>query len=273
MTSQLSKDHTILEKGSMEFRPFGVDEQGKKIRDVTGVKVHAYMTYLEEKVARLRGADAGKLAVETLCRFLNARIPDPAYHVTPQFLQNVWNSYSYEFVCFLMEFCIILSEDPQFPYHAGKAKFISPLIQTLGRPFTMPQIYKMFPHFGQKFAKNSIEFGVGAVTHNSAVLRMRYMDHIYDQFGPYRKRCAEQICQASKAALSAVPEDIHQLGYATLKDLQCIANGDEWCEWEFTWTPADHMPFSWSLWGILGGFGALGYLCKSCIRVSHSSKP
>jgi signal transduction histidine kinase len=260
MTSHLSKDHTILEKGSMEFRPFGVDEQGRKIRDVTGVKVEAYVTYLEETVARLRGADAGKQAVETLCRVLNQRIPDPAYYVTPQFLQKVWNSYSYEFVCFMMEFCIILSEDPQFSYHAGKAKFISPLIQTLGRPFTMPQIYKMFPHFGQKFAKNSIEFGVGTVTQNSAVLRIRYMNHIYDQFGSYRQRCAEQICQASKAALSAVPEDIHQLGYATIKDLQCIANGDEWCEWEFTWTPAEHMPFGWSLWGILGGFGALGYL-------------
>ena len=260
MTYQLSKDHTILEKGSMEFRPYGVDEQGRKIRDVTGVKVHAYVTYLEEKVARLGGADAGKQAVEKLCHLLNKRIQDPAYHVTPQFLQNVWNSYSYEFVCFMMEFCIFLSEDPQFPYHAGKAKFISPLIQTLGRPFTMPQIYKMFPHFGQKFAKNSIEFGVGTVTKSSAVLRMRYMDHIYDQFGPYRKRCAEQICQASKAALSAVPEDIHQLGYATITDLQCIANGDEWCEWEFTWTPPAHMPFSGSIWGILGGVGALGYL-------------
>ena len=256
----LSKDHTILEKGQMEFRPFGVDDLGKKIRDVTGVKVDAYVTFLDETVSRTRGASAGKQAVETLCRLLNERIPDPAYHVTPPFLRNVWNSYAYEFVCFLLEFCIILSEDPQFPINAGKAKFISPLIQTLGRPFTMPQIYKMFPHFGQKFAKNSIEFGVGTVTRNSAVLRMRYMPHIYEQFGPYRKLCAERICQSSKAALSAVPEHIHQLGYATIKDLQCIANGDEWCEWEFTWSPADRIPFGWSLWGILGGFGAFGYL-------------
>jgi signal transduction histidine kinase len=260
MTPQLSKDHTILEKGSMEFRPFGVDEKGGKIREVTGVKVDAYVTYLEETVARLRGAEAGKQTVETLCQLLNERIPDPAFHVTPPFLHNVWNSYAYEFVCFLVEFCIILSGDPLFTFHAGKTKFISPLIQTLGRPFSTPQIYKMFPHFGQKFAKNSIEFGVGTVTQNSAVLRMKYLPHIYDQFGPYRKRCAEQICQASKGAIAAVPEEVHQLGYATIKDLQCIAEGDEWCEWEFTWKTADQLPFSWSLWGILGGFGALGYL-------------
>jgi len=260
MTELLSKDHTILEKGNMEYRPFGVDDQGKKIRDVTGIKVHAYVTYLEESVVRSQGPEAGPRAVEQLCQLLNERIQDRAYHVTPNFLKNVWNSYCYEFVCFVSEFCVILSEDPQFQYHAGKAKFISPLIQTLGRPFTMPQIYKMFPHFGQKFAKDSIEFGVGTVTENTAVLRMRFRDPIYQQFGPYRKRCADQICQASKAALTAVPEDIHHLGYATVKDLTCIANGDEWCEWKFTWTPAVHVPFGWSLGGILTGLAAFAYL-------------
>ena len=260
MTPLLSKDHTILEKGNMEYRPFGVDEHGRKIRDVTGVKVEAYISYLEETVARTRGAQAGKQAIETLCQLLNERIPDPAYHVTSQFLRNVWNSYAYEFVCFLVEFCITLSGDRKFAFHAGKAKFISPLIQTLGRPFSMRKIYKLFPHFGQKFAKNSIEFGVGKITSNSAVLRMRFLDHIFEQFGPYRQRCTEQICEASKAALASVPEHIHQLGYATIKDLQCMANGDEWCEWEFTWSPATQIPFGWSLWGILVGFGALGYL-------------
>ena len=260
MTQLLTKEHTILEKGNMEFRPFGVDEHGRKIRDVTGVKVDAYTTFLRETVSRKRGPQAGQQIINQLCQLLNERIPDPAYHVTPNFLRNVWNSYSYEFVSFLSEFCIILSEDPQFQFHTGKAKFISPLIQTLGRPFTMPQIYKMFPHFGQKFAKDSIQFGVGTVTKNSAVLRMKYFDHIYEQFGPYRKRCAEQICEASKAALAAVPEHIHHLGYATIKDIQCIANGDEWCEWEFTWTPADQVPFGWSLWGIMAGLGAFVYL-------------
>ena len=244
----------------MEFRPFGVDEHGRKIRDVTGVKVDAYTTFLSETVSRKRGPQAGQQIINQLCQLLNERIPDPAYHVTPNFLKNVWNSYSYEFVSFLSEFCIILSEDQQFQFHTGKAKFISPLIQTLGRPFTMPQIYKMFPHFGQKFAKDSIQFGVGTVTKNSAVLRMKYFDQIYEQFGPYRKRCAEQICQASKAALAAVPEHIHHLGYATIKDLQCIANGDEWCEWEFVWVPAEQVPFGWSLWGIMAGLGAFVYL-------------
>ncbi len=256
----LSKEHTILEKGAMEFRPFGIDEKGEKIRDVTGFKVSAYLTHLEESVAKKEGAEAGSQATKELCIRLNDRIPDPAYHVTPAFLKNMWNSYSYEFASFLTEFCLLISQDPQFQIQVGKTKYISPIIQTLGRPFSVPQIYKMFPHFGQKFARNSILFEVGTVTEKSAILRMKYTERVYKQFGAYRKRCADQICEVSKTALSAVPEHVHQLGHATVKDLQCIANGDEWCEWEFRWAPPIQLPFGWALAGILAGLLAFGYL-------------
>ncbi len=258
--SLLSKEHTILEKGAMEFRPFGMDEKGEKIRDVTGIKVNAYITHLEESIEGKDGAEAGIQAGTKLCTLLNERIPDPTYHVTPTFLKNIWNSYSYEFVCFLTEFCLLISNDPLFQIQVGKTKYISPIIQTLGRPFSIPQIYKMFPHFGQKFARGSILFEVGTVTDKSAVLRMRYTDHVYTQFGPYRYRCAEQICEVSKTALTVVPEHIHQLGYATVNDRLCIANGDEWCEWEFRWTPPTQLPFGWALGGILAGLLAFGYL-------------
>lgn len=257
--SLLSKEHTILERPRMEYRPFGV-ENGRKIRDVTGVQINAYISYLEDSIVGKHGAQAGVQALQTLCNWLNERIPDPTYHVTPSFLGNVWNSYSYEFVCYLSEFCILLSEDPEFQFHAGKAKFISPVIQTLGRPFTLPQIFNMFPHFGQKYAKGSIEFGVGTVKDHSAILRMKFTDQVYQQFGPYRRRCAEQICQASKAALSAVPQDIHQQGYATIHDLQCIANDDEWCEWEFTWIPKKSFLYGWALGGFVAGLAGFLYL-------------
>jgi len=256
----LSKEHTILEKGMMQFRPFGTDDKGEKIRDVTGIKVSAYVTHLEECVGKKKGTEAGLQASEELCTRLNERIADPTYHVSPSFLKNIWNSYSYEFVCFLTELCLLISQDPQFQIHVGKTKYISPIIQTLGRPFSMSQIYKMFPHFGQKFARGSILFEVGTVTEGTAILRMKYTDHVYQQFGAYRKRCADQICEVSKTALSVVPEHVHQMGQATVKDLQCIANGDEWCEWEFRWTPPIQVPFGWSLGGILAGMLAFGYL-------------
>src|SRR2546425_1478086 len=105
MTHLLSKEHRILEKGMMEFRPFGVDEQGQKIRDVSGVTVRANFEYLKEVMSESGGHEAGERGVEKLCRLLNERIRDCAYHVNPKFLKNQWNSYSYEFVMFLAEFC------------------------------------------------------------------------------------------------------------------------------------------------------------------------
>src|SRR5689334_15379096 len=106
MAELFSKHQRILEKGMMEFRPFGVDAEGRKIRDASGVTVLANVEYLEDLVGEARGAEAGREAVAELCRRLNERISDRAYHVTPDFLRNVWNSYSYEFVCYLGEFCV-----------------------------------------------------------------------------------------------------------------------------------------------------------------------
>lgn len=258
MADLLSKEHTILERGYMAYPPFGVDPQGRLIRDVSGVTVRANVDYLDEAAEQRDGSGAGAREVERLCALLNERIRDPALHVTPAFLRNVWNSYSYEFVMFLAEFCRRLSGDPHFQHQVGRHKFISPLIQILARPFTLPQIYRMFPHFGEKFAKGSIRFGVGDVTETSAVLRMHFSEHVYAQFGPWRRRCAENICQSSKSALAVVPEKIHHVPVASITDRACIAEGDEHCEWEFRWHPqADATPAG--LLGTMAGAG-LGFL-------------
>ncbi len=252
-TTLFPKDRSITERPFMQFRPFGVTPDGQKIRDVSGVTVKANVDYLEEVFHKTRGDDAARNAVDRLCESLNARITDPAYHVTPKFLRNVWNSYSYEFVCYLTEFCIRITDDPHFPFEIGKHKYISPLIQALGRPFSVPQIFRMFPHFGEKFAKGSIDFHVGAVTNESAVLGMKFTDHVYEQFGPFRKRCAHLICLSAKAGLAAVPQLIHHLAFADVRDRQCIADGDEYCEWEFHWPAqppvANHV--AWTVSGIV----------------------
>ena len=53
------KDRTILEREVMEFRPFGLDEQGHAIRDLSGMSIRAVVVYLEKSLARERGASAG----------------------------------------------------------------------------------------------------------------------------------------------------------------------------------------------------------------------
>ena len=85
----LSKDHSILERPFMLFPPFGVAPNGGKIRDVSGITVKANVEYLEEVISKKNGGDAGRQAIDRLCDSLNARISDPSYHVTPEFLQNI----------------------------------------------------------------------------------------------------------------------------------------------------------------------------------------
>ncbi|TAL08575.1 MAG: response regulator [Nitrospirae bacterium] len=256
----LSKGHTILERPFMLFRPFGEDERGEKIEDIGGMVIRDNVEFLEECVAQSRrrqaGAteadaqEAGAEAVRELCRLLNARIRDPAYHVTPAFLKKVWNGYSYEFSSFLREFCQQLSGDPQFHYNVGQAKHISPLIQTLGRPFPLSQIHKMYPYFAHKFAKGLV-CTVVEVTDRSAILRLQFAERTLEQFGPYRRACAVQTCESSKGRIAMVPTKVHNLPQAKVKDRTCIVEGDDYCEWEVTWTPQPAGNFFWSRWGLV----------------------
>jgi len=248
----------------MEYRPFGEDPRGEKIRDVSGMTIRANVEYLEESISLEEGPAAGAQAVEELCRLLNERIRDPAYHVTPTLLKNMWHSYSYEFRCFLGEFCRLISGDPQFPFKMAKAKFLSPIIQTLGRPFSVSQIYRMFPHFGEKFAKGSAYLEAGPVTERRAVLRMKFTEAVNRQFGPYRNACAALVCAASKGALIAVPERIHHGNPATVTDRSCMAEGDEWCEWELTWEAEPSRRYLWPAIGFLAGGALWPYL-----RLAH----
>jgi signal transduction histidine kinase len=243
------KHRTILEREYMEFRPFGVDEQGEKIRDLTGMSLRATVVYLERSVARQHGHAAGLHAVNELCVLLNQRIKDPVYHVTPAFLKNAWNSYSYEFTAYLYEFCEQISVDPQFVFRGGMEK-ASPIMQVLARPFSLAQIYGMFPYFGNKFASGSIECRVLGVTTRSATLAMRFSDRTLRQFGPYRRRCTFVMCQAAQGIMAAVPAQVHGLAPATLSETSCIANDDAWCQWNITWSPEPTGHWARRLWPV-----------------------
>ena len=259
MTDLLSKDHSILERPFMEFRPFGLNDRGEKIGDISGVVVQSNVEYMCDYLTRTAGTEAAAQAVEELCRLLNARLPDRSYHVTPEFLGNIWNSYSYEFVCYLREFCEQLSGDPDFHINVGTQRKVPPLIQILCRPFSTPQLYKMWPHIGRKYVRDVLEFEVGRVTRRSAVLRMTFTDRALAQFGPYRNRCVDVICLSCKTSIARVQTQLHGTPPATVRDLSCTANGDPYCEWEFTWTPQVRSSIPLAMWLLVAG-GTFTYL-------------
>ncbi len=229
-------DRRILERPHMLFRPFGKEPTGEPIRDLTGVSIRENVTYLQEVITEKKGIQAGKEIVEELVNLLNSRIPDKTYHTSRKFLQNPWTGYSNEFVAYLVEFCIDLSEDPKFQYHMGERQMVPPVIQTLMRPFSVQKIYKMASHFVQYYNKNSYHLETKHLAKESAVLRMTLTTRATTHFGPYRKACGKIWCQALRTGIAMVPKRTHNLPPAHLVDRACLAEGDEFCEWEVQWS-------------------------------------
>ena len=264
MTDLLPKTHRILEKGMMEFRPFGKNVNGELIQDVIGVSVRANLEFLEETVTQHKGRAAGERVVTDLVNLLNERIPDRAFHVSPEFLKNPWNSYSYEFVMFVAEFCVILSGNPHFHLNMGREKILSPIIQVLARPFSITQIYRLYPYFIEKYTKGVLLPQVVSVTNGTAILRLKLSESTKRQFGLYLPGCAERICEAIKASIGEIPTRMFRLPPATIQDTCCMADGGEYCEWTFTWQPRGIGALVWPAIGFL-----LGLTLLTIVWVSH----
>ncbi|GJL70649.1 MAG: hypothetical protein NPIRA06_32840 [Nitrospirales bacterium] len=256
----LPKSHRILERPLMEFRPFGKDTQGATIQDVSGIAIRANLEYLEEAIKQRQGPEAAEAALGTLVALLNERIPDRTYHVTVDFLKNHWNSYSYEFAMFLAEFSVQLSHEENFHFNLGREKFLSPIIQILGRPFSIAQIYRLFPHFVEKFTKGSLKPEVISVTKGQAVMRLQLSESTIKQFGPYLRGCAERICHTTKATVAEVPARMFGKRAATIQDRSCIAEGASYCEWAFTWDPERRTMRGWIAGGLTLGLATVALL-------------
>lgn len=245
MTALLSLEHSILERPFMEFRPFGVDEHGEKIRDISGTIVKANVAHLEGYLAKSSGSEVALRTIQDLCRLLNERIRDPAYHVSPKFLNNIWNSYSYEFVCYVREFCQQLSGDPQFHFNTGRYQHITTATRILGQHLSVAQILSMYAFFVRKYASEDfVRVRVANATDRSINIGLKLTDRAFRQFGPYRYRCVQMVCESARGALTGLPERIHGLPPATVRHTTCMVNGDEWCDWAVTWQPTKSPWFS-----------------------------
>ena len=269
MPELLSKSHRILEKGQMEFRPFGREVNGEPIQDVSGLTVRANLEYMHQVVIAREGKKAGERALQALVKALNECIRDEAYHVTTEFLKNPWNSYSYEFVMFLNEWCVKISRDPDFHCNLGRHRMLSPIIQVLGRPFSLVQIYRLWPYFAEKFTKGALLPQIVSVTNGRAVMRLQFSNRTSQQFGIYFRGCAERICQTVKSAIAEVPALMFGLEPATVQDCCCMSEGAEYCEWIFTWQGQNP---HWTIWTWAGlPFGILTalILCFSFPELSN----
>jgi len=247
MPQLFSKDRRILEREYLQSLPFGVDTEGKKIRDVGGLVVRANVEYLEELMVQEKNAHAGVEAVDQLVKCLNNRIRNAAYHVSSSILKNPWNSYSYEFVMFLAEFCQDISGRTDFQLEMAKKKLLSPIIQVLGRPFSLETIFQRYPQFVDKYTRGALQAKTIQVSSGKATLQLRLTDDTAMQFGPYRNRCAHLICQSGKTALTMIPPQMGGSKPATVKENCCMSDGSEYCEWDIQWLPPVPAKILWPI--------------------------
>ncbi len=56
------------------------------------------------------------------------------------------------------------------------------------------------------------------------------------------------MCQAAQGIMTAVPVRVHGLPPATLTETSCIANDDDWCQWDITWNTEPSTGWTRRLW-------------------------
>jgi signal transduction histidine kinase/CheY-like chemotaxis protein/predicted hydrocarbon binding protein len=232
----------------MTGRPYGKDEQGHPLNRTKGITVRATVEYalqcVAERVARDLPAgmkpkertalleQAKAAALEQIVSRFNEVIVDPAYHLTAAYLYHDGNAYSLEFDLFMSVICAEVAQEPRFHFNRG-AKSISEGVARLVRPLPLSQVYTLVPRFAAWFAATDLR--VARVADSSAIIQWRCAAEI-KQLQPEQHRAfIEYSCQFCQGSMASIPSVLHGLPFAQVKELRCLLNGDECCEWEFTW--------------------------------------
>ena len=258
----------------MLARPFGVDEHGRPISHGSGTLIVGAIQYLQECVSAKaevgappdlgpadRAAYVAKVrsdAVDHLVAALNAAIEDERYRVSREYLLNGSNNYSYEFRLFVAEYSRVISGDPRFFFNQG-TRSIPPTIVHLVRPLGIEQIYALLPRFTAKYVKTDLR--VVRTTATSSIIQWygaAQAEHVPE---PHRRAYVHYACQTYQGVYAAIPRVVYGRPLSDVRQIKCQLNGDECCEWEFTWDPAPGTDGQWMRLAAAAGMSlvTLGY--------------
>ena len=232
----------------MVERPFGVDEAGRAISHVKGPVVVGTVGYMLDSVAQRTAASlppktsaaerearlkqARQEALGQLVERLNAAIPDPVYHLTPEYLLDDHHSYSMEFMVFLDGICYELSGDPHYYFESGARSFPASLTY-LVRPFSVSQGYGLVPRVTALFQDTDVR--VVHVEPGTAVIQWYAGKDTAQVPENLKQRVIFGTCQGLQGVFAQIPRIVAGLPAARVQELRCILRGDACCEWEFTW--------------------------------------
>ncbi len=230
--------------------PFGADPQGQTINDVSGRSVKGAVDYLLDVLRRNGDEAAAQAAMADLVRMLNASFQDRRFHLTVSYLQNPNNYYSYEFSLIVGSYARAISGDPNFFFNRGTWTTPS-AIYWLTRPFSIAQVYEAIPRLLAPFARTKMQTRVRG---NRAWVQWwptRERERLVPEYQPLYFGMG---CEVYKGIFATIPSMVSHLPLAQVRDLKCLAKGDECCEWEFTWE-VPRESFDWRPWG--GMIGSL----------------
>ncbi len=232
----------------IEGLPYGADQDGRPIRQITGTGLIGAIREMQDQIGQQVGRElpaamdpeerlaqinqAQLAALDRLVERLNVVIPDPRYHVTPDYLLNESNYYSHEFNLYLNEFAREITGDPSFHFHRGR-RSIPPTILTLARPLSIRQIYALLPRFTARVTE--AEFHVISTTSASAVIQWRPARQLAHLPPTLHRRYCHMACQAYQGVFAAIPWEHSRLPLARIQERRCLMQGDDCCEWEFSW--------------------------------------
>jgi signal transduction histidine kinase/ActR/RegA family two-component response regulator len=254
MTAAAQPAGTIVEIPAdlrkMRGRPFGRDEHGEPIAHGSGRIVVGAVRYLQALAGGRaeheapEGLDPEEVAVlveearadvlDRLIAMLNDAIDDERYHLTPAYLLNESNSYSYEFRLFVAEYCRILSGDTDFFLNQGRRSIPNAMVQ-LSRPLGIRQTYAVLPRFAARYVKT--ELRVVRTDERSAVVRWYAGSQLADVPPDLHHRYVDYACQTYRGTFASIPLIAFGRQPAVVRQLACQVHGDEYCEWEFSWEP------------------------------------
>ncbi len=251
--------------------PFGKDEDGNIIRDISGELVQSSIHYMQEAAAhKVLNAlpdvepheretviqTAGQAALEQLIQALNASSDDPKYHVDEEYLMNPGNNYSFEFNLTLLQYAKVISGDENFYFNRGRC-LVPQMALRLGRPLALDQVFRVVPRLTSKFGHADLRTVL--VEKNRAVIQW-WPHHVQARLPQERwDEYYEMACESYKGIFSVVPVLHSARPEAIVQDLQCLLDGAPCCEWEFIWEPARPSGRHWPLIGLVGSLPLMAY--------------
>ncbi|MBI5714481.1 MAG: GAF domain-containing protein, partial [Chloroflexi bacterium] len=256
----------------MNSIPFGVDAEGRLIRHSRGTlalaSINQMRDYVGQRAAQESPANispqdraervslAQEAALSQLVERLNAAAPHARQRIDKQFLLNDSQYYSHEFNFYLAEFAREICGDPNFFFHRGLRGVPSSLIH-LVRPFSLPQVYNLVPRFIAKFSDTDIR--VARVSSNSAVLQWQPQRQLEKLPPENHDRFKRFACESYQGLYSALPKLHSGAPIANVKSLRCAMDGDDYCEWEFTWQTPQRQTVSEIIGGAAMAVAAMIY--------------